>query len=230
MREGQDPFRTAEFTLCLTRILVLPGLLSLGVPVIAGARSAEHPGPQQVYAVRSRFSGTAGVVDFSTIPPRPPARAAAKAVDPLRGTNPQTAIQPRSAAALAGLLIGGVPSPRSGVMLTSRFGGRGDPLLGTARHHAGVDLAAPYGSLVVARSPGKVAAAGWFGGYGNCVIVDQGGGLQTRYGHLSRIVVKPGETVGPGSVLGLVGSTGRSTGPHLHYEVRVNGVPINPVR
>jgi murein DD-endopeptidase MepM/ murein hydrolase activator NlpD len=74
-----------------------------------------------------------------------------------------------------------------------------------------------------------VVAAGWAGGYGNCVVIDHGGGVQTRYGHLSRIVVRTGQHVDPGTLLGAVGSTGLSTGPHLHYEVRVNGAAINPL-
>ncbi len=85
------------------------------------------------------------------------------------------------------------------------------------------------GSAVVSRSPGVVAATGWMGGYGNRVVVDHGGGVQTLYGHLSRIAVTPGQHVDPGMVLGAVGSTGRSTGPHLHYEVRLNGSAINPL-
>ncbi|HET9630370.1 MAG TPA: M23 family metallopeptidase [Novosphingobium sp.] len=126
-------------------------------------------------------------------------------------------------------MIPGVPSRRSGVSLTSPFGARAAPLAGASRLHAGLDLAAPYGSAVVARSPGLVVAAGWAGGYGNCVVIDHGGGVQTRYGHLSRIAVRVGEHVEPGALLGAVGSTGLSTGPHLHYEVRVNGAAINPL-
>ena len=106
---------------------------------------------------------------------------------------------------------------------------RGDPFLGTARAHRGLDFAAPYGSPVVTTSAGIVARAGWMGGYGNCVIVDHGGGVETRYGHLSAITVAPGQQVSQGALLGYVGSTGRSTGPHLHYEVRINGAAVNPL-
>lgn len=131
--------------------------------------------------------------------------------------------------ALSGVLVRGVPSARSGVTLSSRFGRRADPFFGSARDHAGLDFAVPYGSQVVARSPGVVVVAGWGGGYGNQVIVDHGAGVQTRYGHMQRILVGVGQHVPAGTVLGLVGSTGRSTGPHLHYEVRVNGYAVNPL-
>jgi len=129
---------------------------------------------------------------------------------------------------LAGLMPTG--SPLALRRLTSGFGLRVDPFLGGLRMHSGLDFAAPRGTPVGATAAGVVERAGWMGGYGNSVIVDHGGGLQTRYGHLSGIMVVPGETVPKGAVLGLVGSTGRSTGNHLHYEVRYRGSPIDPAR
>ena len=113
--------------------------------------------------------------------------------------------------------------------VSSSFGTRWHPLLGGYRFHAGLDLAAAMGSPIFATSSGTVAAAGWCGGYGNCVTIDHGGGCFTLYGHLSRIDVASGQRVGSGQPLGLVGSTGNSTGPHLHYEVRMNGRPVDPI-
>lgn len=113
--------------------------------------------------------------------------------------------------------------------ISSSFGTRWHPLLGGYRFHAGIDLAAAMGSPIVATSAGTVAAAGWCGGYGICVTIDHGDGYFTLYGHLSRVDVAPGQRVGSGQTLGLVGSTGNSTGPHLHYEVRINGRPVDPI-
>ena len=113
--------------------------------------------------------------------------------------------------------------------VSSSFGTRWHPLLGGYRFHAGIDLAAPMGTPIIATSPGTVATAGWCGGYGNCVTLDHGDGYFTLYGHLARVDVATGQRVGSGQELGLVGSTGNSTGPHLHYEVRINGRPVDPI-
>ena len=120
----------------------------------------------------------------------------------------------------------GLPVRANGV--SSGFGTRWHPLLGGYRFHAGLDLVAPVGTQIVATSPGIVTEAGWCGGYGYCVTIDHGRGCHTLYGHLSRLDVIAGERVSMGQGLGLVGSTGLSTGPHLHYEVRVNGRSVNP--
>lgn len=114
--------------------------------------------------------------------------------------------------------------------VTSGFGMRRHPLLGGLRAHAGVDLAAPAGAPVVATADGMVSTAAWSGGYGLLVAVEHGGGHQTRYAHLSRLNVAAGQRVRRGDVIGFVGSTGRSTGPHLHYETRMNGQAVNPLR
>jgi len=118
--------------------------------------------------------------------------------------------------------------PISGI-LTSGFGMREHPLLGIWRPHLGVDLAAPMGTPIEATSDGIVTRSGWTGGYGLAVELNNGGGMQTRFGHMSRLNVIAGEQVHMGEVIGFVGSTGLSTGPHLHYEVRVNGRAINPL-
>jgi murein DD-endopeptidase MepM/ murein hydrolase activator NlpD len=121
--------------------------------------------------------------------------------------------------------------PLSGTLqMTSGFGYRTDPFLGRPALHSGVDLREDFGQPVRATAAGVVIAAGPSGGYGNMVEVDHGGGFSTRYGHLSTILVAPGQQVAPGAVIGRVGSTGRSTGPHLHYEVRADGEAVDPTR
>jgi len=114
--------------------------------------------------------------------------------------------------------------------LEGGFGGRRNPFGGSGyEFHSGQDIEAPYGAPVVAGASGKVSFVGWQNGYGQLVIVDHGGGLSTRYGHLSHIDVEINQTVSRGQLLGKVGSTGRSTGPHLHYEVRINDQAVDPL-
>ncbi|PMP72285.1 M23 family metallopeptidase [Thermodesulfovibrio sp. 3462-1] len=113
--------------------------------------------------------------------------------------------------------------------ITSSFGLRIDPIDGKLRHHNGIDIAVPEGTPVKPVLSGKVVYSGWRGGYGNCVIVDHGNGIQTVYAHNSKNLVKTGDTVTPQSVVALSGSTGRTTGPHLHFEVRKDGKAMNPV-
>jgi len=114
--------------------------------------------------------------------------------------------------------------------LSSSFGRRTDPFNGTAAFHEGIDIAADRGQPVFATAEGEVVKAGYSGDYGNLVVIRHSFGLETRYGHLTRTNVKPGETVHRGDVVGFVGSTGRSTSPHLHYEVWLNSRLINPLR
>ncbi len=114
--------------------------------------------------------------------------------------------------------------------MSSGFGYRTDPFLGRPALHSGVDLLDDYGEPVRATAGGAVVAAGFSGGYGNLVEVDHGAGYSTRYGHLSQIDVAAGQIVAPGAILGRVGSTGRSTGAHLHYEVRADGEAVDPAR
>ncbi|MGH9119291.1 MAG: M23 family metallopeptidase, partial [Acidimicrobiales bacterium] len=120
-------------------------------------------------------------------------------------------------------------NPLARMAITSGFGWRVHPIYGISRFHAGIDLDADTGDAIFAAGRGLVVAAGWRGGYGNCVIIDHGGGIGTLYGHMSSIGVSTGQTVGQGERVGAVGSTGASTGPHLHFEVRVYGEPVNPV-
>jgi murein DD-endopeptidase MepM/ murein hydrolase activator NlpD len=113
--------------------------------------------------------------------------------------------------------------------LESGVGGRRNPFGGRGyEYHEGQDIDAAYGTPVAVAATGRVVIAGWQRGYGNVVYVDHGNGLSTRYGHLSEIDVTVGQTVTRGQTIGLVGSTGRSTGPHLHYEVRINNQPVDP--
>lgn len=114
------------------------------------------------------------------------------------------------------------------VSLTSGFGVRSDPFRGGAAMHAGVDIPGPIGTPIYATADGIVGRTGWVGGYGNLVEIDHGKGIQTRYGHLSSIVATAGSRVKRGQLIGLMGSTGRSTGSHLHYEVRLDGRAVNP--
>jgi murein DD-endopeptidase MepM/ murein hydrolase activator NlpD len=115
-------------------------------------------------------------------------------------------------------------------LLTSGFGSREDPFTGDHTMHSGLDIATREGVEVVAPASGTVIFAGEKAAYGNCVVIDHGRDITTLYGHLQRYIVKPGDKVERGQHIGNVGNTGRSTGPHVHYEVRINGVPINPRR
>lgn len=114
--------------------------------------------------------------------------------------------------------------------VTSPFGPRTDPFLGRPALHTGVDLREGYGTDIRATGAGRVVFAGTAGGYGNMVEVDHGHGLTSRYAHMGGIAVAEGQSVARGSVLGYVGATGRATGPHLHYEVRIDGEPVDPTR
>lgn len=169
------------------------------VKITIGPENADV-GPVR-YAVRSEVSGTGLAVSFSSRPP----------VGSLGGP----AVLP------AHLPVAG--------SLTSRFGMRYHPIHGGSRFHSGIDLAAPAGSPLTATLGGVVSTAGWAGGYGLLVTITHVGGVETRYAHLSRLNVTVGQTVEQGDVIGFVGSTGNSTGPHVHYEVRSNGAPLNPL-
>ncbi|NLU26409.1 MAG: M23 family metallopeptidase, partial [Hungateiclostridium thermocellum] len=119
--------------------------------------------------------------------------------------------------------------PASG-RISSRFGTRSDPFNFSQKVHEGIDIAADYGTTILASATGKVTLSDWYGNYGKCVIIDHGYGLSTLYGHCQTLLVKEGQTVKKGDKIATVGSTGRSTGPHLHFEVRLNGVPVDPLQ
>ena len=122
----------------------------------------------------------------------------------------------------------GLVMPANGP-ITSYFGNRYHPILHFSRFHAGVDIGASWGSPIVAAADGQVAGAGWAGGYGRQVQIAHGGGIVSTYSHMSDIVAQPGSYVRRGQVIGYVGSSGLSTGPHLHFEVRQGGQPVNPL-
>ncbi|MET0251628.1 MAG: M23 family metallopeptidase [Novosphingobium sp.] len=124
-----------------------------------------------------------------------------------------------------------IPSriPVDGYKLTSAYGMRVHPVLGGRRSHKGLDMASPVGTAIHAAADGIVGKADWFGGYGLYVALEHGGSMETRYGHMSRLNVSAGQRVRKGEVIGYVGTTGRSTGPHLHYEVRIAGEAVNPI-
>ncbi len=129
----------------------------------------------------------------------------------------------------AALVTVPVRKPVAGdIDMSSPFGVRLDPFVHEAAMHTGIDFRGDFGEPIHATAAGTVTVAGWSGGYGKMVEIDHGNGLSTRYGHLSEIDVEVGEKVRIGQVVGKLGSTGRSTGPHLHYETRVNGEPVNP--
>lgn len=123
---------------------------------------------------------------------------------------------------------GGLAMPCSG-RITSRFGYRVHPITGVYKLHTGVDIAAPTGTSIAAAGDGEVIMSGWMGPYGYAVVIDHGGGVSTLYGHCSKLLVKVGQQIKKGQSIGRVGSTGYSTGPHLHFEKRVNGTPVNPL-
>ena len=123
-----------------------------------------------------------------------------------------------------------IPSfwPTSDTYVTSSFGGRRNPFGGGRDWHPGIDIAGDYGDPVYASGNGEVTMAEWYSGYGNYIKIEHGYGYETAYGHLSRILVRPGQQVKKGQLIGRVGSTGYSTGPHLHFEVMLNGEQVNP--
>ena len=141
----------------------------------------------------------------------------------------------RRAALLAGKPIppslagpGTVSWPVSGT-ITSPFGMRFDPVQHRYQLHAGIDIAAPQGTTISAAADGRVIFAGWYGGYGNAIVIDHGGGTSTLYGHCSQIFVSVGQDVQRGQAIGAVGMTGDATGPHVHFEVRRDGKPVDPL-
>jgi murein DD-endopeptidase MepM/ murein hydrolase activator NlpD len=124
-----------------------------------------------------------------------------------------------------------IPStqPVKGSAFTSGYGVRSDPFRGRAAMHAGIDLAGPLGTAIYATADALVGRSEWANGYGNLIELNHGRGIQTRYGHLTRSAVSGGQRVKRGDLIGYMGSTGRSTGSHLHYEVRIDGKAVNPI-
>jgi murein DD-endopeptidase MepM/ murein hydrolase activator NlpD len=156
-----------------------------------------------------------------------------EAVEPLKAGNPDFKQLFMSWKKLDKLEQGAIaiPSamPVTGTKFTSGYGVRSDPFQRRAAMHAGVDLAGPVGTEIYATADGIIKRSQVVSGYGNLVEIDHGRGIQTRYGHLSKLLVRPGQPVKRGQLVGLMGSTGRSTGSHLHYEVRIDGKAVNPI-
>jgi murein DD-endopeptidase MepM/ murein hydrolase activator NlpD len=195
-------------------------------PVRISVSKAATGEGRPMYARRQAFGQSGSVVSFSTQRPR-------YAEHRLAGSSPpQSFSTPVLSTSLLGKegAIAALPSffPVAASAMTSGFGWRYHPILGIMRAHSGLDLAAPYGSPIQVTANGTVAYANWSGGYGLLVTVDHGGGIETRYGHLSRLAVTLGQHVQTGAILGFVGSTGLSTGPHVHYELRINGRAVDP--
>ena len=163
-------------------------------------------------AVSAAVAGFAGLMGFGAT-----GSASASSVEVVVSAAGVVAL----AAFVAGLTLG--------LALTSGFGMRFHPVLGGRHQHKGIDLAQPVGSPVYATADGVVGRADWFSSYGLFISLEHGGNIETRYGHLSRLNVAAGQAVHKGDLIGYVGTTGRSTGPHLHYEVRIAGVAVNPV-
>jgi murein DD-endopeptidase MepM/ murein hydrolase activator NlpD len=176
------------------------------------------------YGVRQRISGSAAAVEEAPLVPTVPQSLAE--YDFLRTA---ALTHQRNIFARADAYV--IPSiwPITG-RLVDGFGHRNDPFSGEGAMHTGIDISAPQGTAVKATADGIVIHASWNAGYGRCVVLDHGNGYQTLYGHLSRIEVIDGQEIRRGEIVGRVGSTGHSTGPHLHYEVRIRATPVNPYR
>jgi murein DD-endopeptidase MepM/ murein hydrolase activator NlpD len=199
-------------SLLLRQIIEASGAFKGGEGAGSGVRAGLFAGALADAVARSGGIGLADEVARS-LGAAPPAPAPAPAPGP--------------APALAGPALA-VPPLRGAV--TSAFGARTDPFTGDPALHRGVDLGAPEGTPIRAPAAGVVKSAGARGGYGNAVELDHGGGLVTVYGHASELLVAPGEQVAAGQEIARVGSTGRATGPHLHFEVRVGGRAVDPAR
>ena len=128
--------------------------------------------------------------------------------------------------------LASIPSGNPSVIpeMSSRFGYRSDPFTGGGAMHSGIDFKGAHGSPILAAADGVVSFSGWRGGYGRCIEVTHGNGLITRYAHMSALVATVGQPVKRGQKIGAMGSTGRSTGTHLHFEVRINGQAVDPAK
>lgn len=234
------PVRIVEESVpVIVRLLFVVAFLAL-VPAVASAQG----GPDEAEDIPT-------MVEYRELPPNPEPELAAPAagvrlaplsldsvglVDamPADGLAQVIPLPPSIVAKTTNVSLGRAYGYSSRVVSTGRmpvnsnFGWRRDPITGSGRMHTGVDIDCRYGQTVGAAMGGVVYWAARRGGYGNLVVVDHGKGITTFYGHLSSISVVPGQRVVAGQTVGLVGSTGRSTGPHLHYEVRARGCPVNP--
>ena len=192
------------------------------VLMLAGASALAQGHPQSRPATGGPFEAAASVTgDVAT----------ANTADTANGAQYRALFQTWKKLDTVETTVIAIPSaqPVANVHFTSNFGVRSDPFRGVAAMHSGVDSPGPLGTPVYATADGMVARAERSGGYGNLVEVNHGKGIETRYGHLSKILVAPNTKVVRGQLIGLMGSTGRSTGSHLHYEVRIEGRAVNPM-
>jgi murein DD-endopeptidase MepM/ murein hydrolase activator NlpD len=198
---------------------------------VAQAQQFTATAAQQIDALDAQTKATIATVDGII---------AATGIDPKRVARPQAALAPDHTAALRddlahlqklSVFLGKMPlaPPVARMTMSSPFGMRPDPWTGAPEFHVGIDLRGPENTPVYATAPGKVSFAGCETGYGEIVELDHGYGLSTRYSHLNRILVHPGQVVALHQLIGLMGNTGWSTGPHLLYETRLDGAPQNPL-
>lgn len=201
--------------------------LVLSQPALANSANADVTAPLR--AAQSAKTGQAGDAEFRALFAGWTTPASAKAVQ--GGSAVPGSLSAIPTAATMRPAAVSVPSrmPVESAALTSGYGMRTHPVLGGRRQHKGVDLAQPTGTPVYATADGVISKADWFSSYGLYISIEHGAEIQTRYGHLSRLNVAAGQAVHKGDLIGFVGSTGRSTGPHLHYEVRIAGNSVNPV-
>jgi murein DD-endopeptidase MepM/ murein hydrolase activator NlpD len=186
---------------------------SVAIPV-PSPRTQLIPRQQSIPSPQSKINTVTGI--------EIPVAAPATIRNSIQGLKPSNSID-RTAPSSSSVFIYPLTTPAT---ISSRFGWRTHPLTGSRRFHSGVDIAAPTGAPVVATASGTVVSAGWNGGYGNAVIIQHNDTQQTLYGHLSKVSVKLGEMIAQGTIIGLVGSTGNSTGPHLHFESRTPTVGV----
>ncbi|MEO7190826.1 MAG: M23 family metallopeptidase [Vicinamibacterales bacterium] len=201
-----------------------------------GSQTALDPATRNAIAslpavVRSRAAGGSGLAAAAAATTAPPPESTFGVLKGLLGALENRLASVKSNVESQQALARATPSiwPVLG-WLSSNFGSRKDPFTGGADFHAGLDIAAEKGTPVKATADGTIESAAFNGNYGNSIVVNHGYGMATRFGHLSAFAVHPGQKVRRGQVLGYVGATGRATSAHLHYEILLNGAPINPLR
>ncbi len=221
------------------RLTAIFMVLLFGLPAYAQAQDLVRETPAETLAETDLASAPGPEEDFAGRPSAPPIQIG---FDTIAG-NPRYARRSEEESGPA-VVHFSAERPRIGVgnatvpsslpvpagRVTGNFGSRTHPVSGKLSWHSGVDLAVPAGTPVRATGGGRVLTANWSGNYGLLVTIEHENGVQTRYAHLSSLAVGAGETVGEGDTIGLSGSTGRSTGPHVHYEVRVDGRAVDPLR
>jgi murein DD-endopeptidase MepM/ murein hydrolase activator NlpD len=211
--------RTSKAQLTAPKLLAQKAVVQLAKPQVLAPLSIPGAVPINVAPPQTNVIPTRAVEPLSAIPTvsklSVPSLSPLPVVQPAANTGTTAPVLSISNYATADGLIYPLASPAP---MTSNFGWRTHPITGNRRFHAGVDLGAPSGAPVVAAATGRVVIAGWHGGYGKAVAIEHNGKLQTLYGHLSEIFVQEGQEIRQGTVIGRVGSTGNSTGPHLHFE------------